>query len=147
MKYLFIFCFYAIFYVYFEMIFNLIAKLLKWYDFNPDRKLYTLYTSASLWMSIVGGLVGLALYGVYCIPIFQSWNYIIPYCLICGIIITAAELGSGFLFNIKYKMSLWDYSKEPFNYKGQISVFRSSCWVLAGLEIFPINSFLNLVLK
>ena len=122
------------------MVFNLIAKLLKWYDMNPDKKVNTLYTSASLWMSVVGGLTGLGLFGIFNIPIFQSWNFILLYCFICGFLITATELGSGFIFNIKFKLDLWDYSKEPLNYRGQISIFRSSCWVLSGIIVFLMGS-------
>lgn len=50
--------------------------------------------------------------------------------MFCGAaIITASELVSGALVNEYLGLHVWDYSKLPFNYRGQISLVFSLLWV------------------
>lgn len=49
-------------------------------------------------------------------------------CLLGAAIITAIELLFGYIFNIKYKMAVWDYSNLPLNLFGQICVPFSILW-------------------
>lgn len=57
-------------------------------------------------------------------------------CAIGSLIITAYEFVSGCIFNLWLKMKVWDYSKLPFNFKGQICALYSCLW---GLLCIPIN--------
>lgn len=57
-------------------------------------------------------------------------------CAIGSSVITACEFVSGCIFNLWLKMKVWDYSKLPFNFKGQICALYSFLW---GLLCIPIN--------
>ena len=49
-------------------------------------------------------------------------------CLIGAVIITAVEFLFGYIFNIKYGMDVWDYSRMPFNLLGQICLPYFVLW-------------------
>ena len=52
--------------------------------------------------------------------------------------ITAIELIFGIIFNIILKKNVWDYSKIPFNFKGQICLLYSAFWGVLSLVFIPI---------
>ena len=57
-------------------------------------------------------------------------------CLICCIILTAMELVSGYILNIKLNMNIWDYSDKMFDFMGQIYLKGSVNWFLiSGIAI------------
>lgn len=150
----FIYCVYFCFYITFEVIWNALAKVFGWYDvFKPylvlnedgvvvesiPKSKWRLEGFASIWVGIVGGLVGIGMFGFYSIPIFQSAFMLPIYCLISGIMITSTELGLGIILD-KFNVRPWDYDNEPFNYKGHISLPRSIGWTLLGIIIWFINA-------
>lgn len=49
--------------------------------------------------------------------------------LISCIIITSLEFITGYIFNIKLHMHVWDYSGLPYNFMGQICLFYSLLWL------------------
>ncbi len=51
--------------------------------------------------------------------------------------VTAVELVFGIIFNIILKKNVWDYSKLPFNFKGQICLLYSLFWVVLSLFFIP----------
>ena len=51
-------------------------------------------------------------------------------CILGSTIITTIEFVFGCVFNLYYKMNVWDYSHLPFNLFGQISLVFSSLWCL-----------------
>lgn len=51
--------------------------------------------------------------------------------------VTALELVFGIIFNIILKKNVWDYSKLPFNFKGQICLLYSLFWVVLSLFFIP----------
>lgn len=51
-------------------------------------------------------------------------------CLLGALIITAVEFIFGYIFNIRYKMGVWDYSSMPLNIFGQICLPFSALWFL-----------------
>ncbi len=53
--------------------------------------------------------------------------------------VTAIELVFGIFFNIILKRNVWDYSKMPFNFKGQICLLYSLFWVLLSLVFIPFS--------
>ena len=56
-------------------------------------------------------------------------------CILGSTIITAIEFIFGCIFNLYYKMNVWDYSHLPFNLFGQISLLFSVLW---GLLTYPV---------
>jgi uncharacterized membrane protein len=59
--------------------------------------------------------------------------------VIGSIFVTAIELIFGVIFNIILKKNVWDYSKMPFNFKGQICLLYSVFWVALGLIFIPLS--------
>ena len=54
-------------------------------------------------------------------------------CIAGSAIITAVELITGLIFN--KNLSVWDYSKLPFNFKGQICLSFSLVWAVLTLPV------------
>ena len=57
--------------------------------------------------------------------------------------ITFIELIFGIIFNIILKKNVWDYSKMPYNFKGQICLLYSFFWGILSLAFIPIASKMN----
>ena len=57
--------------------------------------------------------------------------------------VTAVELVFGVVFNIIFKMDVWDYSKMPFNLLGQICPLFTLAWAAIALVFIPIADILN----
>lgn len=75
--------------------------------------------------------------GLYLIPFMQDIKFLALLMLFGGILATATEYGFGYLFNIKLKLDLWDYSWNkiklfgktiPLNFKGQIDLQHFFLW-------------------
>jgi len=60
---------------------------------------------------------------------------VFPKCILGSAIITVIEFLFGCVFNLHYKMNVWDYSHLPFNLFGQISAPISILW---GFLTFPV---------
>lgn len=56
-------------------------------------------------------------------------------CALGSSVITAFEFVSGCIFNLMLKMKVWDYSKLPLNFKGQICALYSCLWGLLSIPI------------
>ena len=52
-------------------------------------------------------------------------------CIASGAVITALELLTGLFFNRDY--TVWDYRRQPLNFRGQICALYSVFWVLLSL--------------
>jgi uncharacterized membrane protein len=128
------------------VLFNAIARLFNWYDVikdgSPKR---SMKGYCSIYLTISGIIAGFLLYVTYLIPLFRNINFILLYALIGMVTITGIELLTGYLFNIKLNMQLWNYSKEPLNYKGQISIIRSIGWLLLSFIIYFVNAYIYLM--
>ena len=61
--------------------------------------------------------------------------------------ITAIELLFGILFNMILKKNVWDYSKLPFNFCGQICAFYSFLWLIISIIFIPFAGILNRKIK
>ena len=61
--------------------------------------------------------------------------------------VTAIELIFGIIFNIILKKNVWDYSKLPFNFKGQICLLYSVFWVVLSLLFIPLATTLKVRLQ
>lgn len=103
-----------------------------------------LYRGRSHWsMAIAGGFAFLILHGIF--ARFQL--NIIVQCLIGALVITAIELVAGYLVNIRYQLSVWDYSSLPFNYRGQICLRYSLYWGLLTLPITAVSRLVSSVFR
>ena len=56
-------------------------------------------------------------------------------CVLGSAAITSIELAFGCVFNLYYKMDIWDYSHLPFQFLGQISLLFSLLW---GVLTYPV---------
>jgi uncharacterized membrane protein len=59
--------------------------------------------------------------------------------VIGSVFVTAIELIFGIFFNIILKKNVWDYSKMPLNFKGQICLLYSVFWVMLSLIFIPLS--------
>lgn len=61
--------------------------------------------------------------------------------------VTFIELLFGIIFNIILKKNVWDYSKQPLNFGGQICAFYSFLWVIISIFCIPFAGFVSKRLK
>ena len=61
--------------------------------------------------------------------------------------ITAIELIFGIIFNVILKKNVWDYSKLPLNFGGQICALYSFIWLIISMLFIPFAGFINKKLK
>lgn len=80
-------------------------------------------------MALAGGVAGLLLYPL-CGKKGARWI-----CCKTAAVITGIELVFGFIFNLCLKQNVWDYSKKPFHFMGQICLPYSCLWFLLGVPI------------
>jgi uncharacterized membrane protein len=59
--------------------------------------------------------------------------------VIGSVFVTAIELIFGIFFNIILNKNVWDYSKMPLNFKGQICLLYSVFWVMLSLIFIPLS--------
>ncbi len=57
--------------------------------------------------------------------------------------ITFIELIFGIIFNIMLKKDVWDYSKLPLNFKGQICLLYSFFWGILSIAFIPLAAKMN----
>lgn len=50
--------------------------------------------------------------------------------VVCGLMITTVEFLVGMLVNQKMHLGVWDYSKQQYNFKGQICLLYTNLWIL-----------------
>jgi uncharacterized membrane protein len=58
-------------------------------------------------------------------------------------VITGIELITGFIVNRKLKLKVWDYSKLPLNFKGQICIGYSVLWYILSLPVIGLCRLLS----
>lgn len=113
-----IFALMGILYVFIEVAYSSIVSM------DP-----ALIGGSSLWMMLVGGLLGVTLGKLN----QQSWFNRLHHAmtvLIGASAITAIELVSGIALNIWFGFDIWDYSDSSLNLLGQIDWVHSLCWVV-----------------
>lgn len=79
---------------------------------------------------------GLALSFLVFIGLEMKGAPILLKCIAGAAVITLIELLFGWIFNIKYQMNVWDYSKMPLNLAGQICLPYSAAWFLLSFVMF-----------
>lgn len=91
-------------------------------------------------MMILGGISFLA---IYYINIYFFDMGIILKAILGAAFITLAELVTGIIVNIVLKWDIWNYSKLPFNVKGQICLLYSVFWIALCFVLIPICNVIN----
>ena len=61
--------------------------------------------------------------------------------------ITFIELIFGIIFNIILKQNVWNYSRRPFNFKGQICLLYSVFWLILSIIFIPLAQKVNRTLQ
>jgi uncharacterized membrane protein len=130
----------------FELVFNGIMDR-KWINGALKKGKYAGMTYTSLWMGLVGAKVGLMIDAFYHIPMFNRMPMLFLI-LSSGAIITAIELGCGYILNIKIKCKIWDYSnsyigKVPVHFLGQIDIWHSLGWVAISPIVYWLDDRMN----
>ena len=80
-------------------------------------------------MALAGGVAGLLLYPL-CIK--RGARFI---CCKTAAVITGVELVFGCVFNLLLKQNVWDYSKKPLNFLGQICLPYTCLWFCLGVPV------------
>lgn len=91
-------------------------------------------------MALTGGVCFLFLY------LFSLWKPQLPLwkkSLAGALIITGIEFVSGLVFNILFRMNVWDYSAYPLNLFGQVCLLYSALWFLLCFFLFSFCSYLQ----
>lgn len=63
--------------------------------------------------------------------------------ILCAAGVTVVELIFGIIFNLIFKMNVWDYSNQPFNFMGQICLLYTLFWCILGFAFVPLADFMN----
>jgi len=61
--------------------------------------------------------------------------------------VTLIELIFGLVFNVLFKMEIWDYSTLPYNLMGQICPLFSVFWCALALVFIPLANKMNEMLE
>lgn len=92
------------------------------------------------------------LLGGFCGVIIGLLNEITPtmkvpiQMLISSIFVTILELIFGYILNIKLGLNIWDYTNQPFNFKGQICLLFSIVWFFLSLLVIYLDDFIKSIL-
>lgn len=65
----------------------------------------------------------------------------------CALSVTGVELIFGIIFNVILKKNIWDYSKMPMNFLGQICPLYTFLWGVLGFVCMPVADSMNQKLK
>lgn len=63
--------------------------------------------------------------------------------LFCALSVTAVEFLFGIIFNLVFKMGVWDYSEMPLNILGQVCPLFSLAWWGLALAVLPLAEYMN----
>ena len=63
--------------------------------------------------------------------------------LLSALAVTAVELAFGMVFNVAFKMKVWDYSELPLNFMGQICLLFTALWGVLGFIFVPFADFIR----
>lgn len=93
-------------------------------------------------MAVCGGVCFFVLYELQKNAGFSGLS--LPFRALCGaIIITAAELITGCIVNLGLGLEVWDYSRLPLSFLGQICLPYSVLWFFLCFAIFPVCDLLR----
>lgn len=121
-----IFLLMAIVYVYIEVVFTAISG--EAHTKFPETARWSMIGYSSIYMSIVGGVVGLILSRLNRVSFVREHLNMFSQSVLGALIITGCEMLAGYILNVRMGFDIWDYSGYPINFMGQISFTRSLLW-------------------
>lgn len=68
-------------------------------------------------------------------------------CTLCAGAVTALEFLSGCVVNLHLHLNVWDYSRMPFNIKGQVCLLYSVLWGALSLIACPVYRLVRMRLN
>lgn len=75
--------------------------------------------------------------------ILEWYMPIVLQMMLGSMIVTLAELISGYVLNILLGLNVWDYSNMPYNYMGQICLLYSFLWFLLSCPAIILDDYLR----
>ena len=98
---------------------------------------------SSIYMFFVGGFMGFILGKLNELRLVKDNLIIFFQAVIGGVIITLTELISGLILNVWLEFNIWDYTRYPFNFMGQICLSRSLGWFFISPLAFWFDDFVK----
>lgn len=71
---------------------------------------------------------------------------IISQMFFCGLMITLVELIFGMIVNHLLHLNVWDYSKQQYNFQGQICLLYSNLWFLLSFPVIFLHDYMEFIL-
>jgi hypothetical protein len=100
--------------------------------------------STSLWMTLVGGFLGVMLEKFSKGQAVLDRKSIYTLRVLAGALaINIVEFVSGSILNLWLGMDLWDYSHEPLNILGQVSAYHAALWLLFTPFVFWLGAVMD----
>ncbi len=75
--------------------------------------------------------------------VFPQKISIISQMVISSLIITAVEFIVGLIVNVWLDLNVWDYSKLPYNFMGQICLLYTNIWFILSLAAILLDDYLK----
>ena len=103
-----------------------------------------LYRRRTHWTMIIAGGICFVIFSLIekhyreSSPVFKA--------VLCSSAVCVIELLFGVIFNLYFKMNVWDYSNEPLNLWGQICPMFALRWGALGLAALPLARALEKLL-
>ncbi len=92
-------------------------------------------------MFILGGLCFVL---IGSINEFYTWDMpLISQMFISALVITVMELITGIIVNIGLGWGIWDYSRVPYNFYGQICLLYTNLWFLLSLPGILLDDYIR----
>lgn len=92
-------------------------------------------------MAVLGGILFLLIGGL---NNWLPWEMpLVLQCILGAMIVTAAELLAGIILNLWLGLDIWDYSRMPGNFLGQICPQFSAAWVLLSLVAVVLDDYIR----
>lgn len=63
--------------------------------------------------------------------------------LISAVIITMLEFVTGIIINRWFNWGIWDYSRVPYNFLGQVCLLFSNLWFFLSLPAILLDDFIR----
>lgn len=94
--------------------------------------------------------ISMFLAGGICFVLIGLINELLPWnlaltsqMLISAVIVTVVELMVGLVVNVWLKAGVWDYSRLPYNFMGQVCLLFSNFWFLLSLPAILLDDWLR----
>lgn len=142
MPYLVIFVQFGIVYYVFESIFNAFMYM-HYISVQLEEKRKALFGFCSIWMILVGGILGVSADMIYQIPFVNQHFPMLAITALGALLITIVEFLFGLLFNVALKLDIWSYRAYKYNILGQIELYHSLGWIALSPMVFWIDSVIR----